>query len=159
MDAVIERKTKETDSSTAFPSFDMPKFGFPKMEIPDGFRDLVEQSTTQAKDFYQKARTATEEANSLLASTYATAAKGTMNYNLKVVEMAKINRDATFNYVRALFGVTDFSQLIKLSTDHAREQMATLTEQAKVLTALAQETVSRVSEPVKAEVKKTLNKA
>jgi phasin len=155
MDAVIERKTKETDTSTAFPSFDMPKFGFPKMEIPDGFRDFVEQSTTQAKDFYEKARTA----NGLLASTYATAAKGTTNYNLKVIEMAKINRDATYNYVQALFGVTDFSQWIKLSTDHAREQMATLKEQAKVLTALAQETVSRVSEPVKAEVNKTLNKA
>jgi hypothetical protein len=55
--------------------------------------------------------------------------------------------------------VTDFSQLIKLSTDHAREQMATLTEQTKALTTLAQETASHVSEPLKAEVNKTFNKA
>ena len=159
MDAVIERKTKKFDSSTAFPSFDMPKFEFPKMEIPEGFRDFVEKSTIQAKDFYDKARTATEEANNLLENAYTTAAKGTTNYNLKVFEMAKINSAAHFNYVQALFGVTDFSQFIKLSSDHARGQMATVTEQTKTLTALAQGTVAQVSEPLKVEVSKALNKA
>jgi Phasin protein len=92
-------------------------------------------------------------------TAYTTAAKGTTNYNLKFFEMAKINSAANFNYVQALFGVADFSQFIKLSTDHAREQMATMTEQTKTLTALAQETVTLVSEPLKAEVSKAFNKA
>jgi phasin len=159
MDAVVERKATKTDSSTAFPSFDLPKFGFPKMEIPAAFGDFVGKSTTQAKDFYEKARKATEEASNLLESTYTTAAKGTTNYNLKVFEMAKINSTATFNYVQALFGVTDFSQFIKLSTDHAQQQMATLTEQTKTLTALIQDSVAQVSEPLKAEINKASAKA
>jgi phasin len=155
MEAVVDRKTKKFDSSTAFPSFDIPKFEFPKMEVPEAFRDFAEKSATQAKDFFEKARNSTEEASNVLE----TAAKGTTNYNLKVFEMAKINSAATFNYVQSLFGVTDFSQFLKLSTDHAREQMATLTEQARALTALAQETVSHVSEPLQAQVNKTFNKA
>ena len=159
MDAVTERTPKNIDSSTAFPSFDFPKFEFPKMEIPEAFRDFVENGATQAKDFYEKARNATEEASNLLGSTYATAAKGTTNYNLKVLEMAKVNSAATFNYVQALFGVTDFSQLIKLSTDHARAQVATLTEQTKALAALAQETTAQVSEPLKAKAATVLKKA
>ena len=126
MDAVIERKTKRTDDpSTSFPSFDMPKFEFPKMEMPEAFRDFFGKSGTQAEDFCEQAKQATEETHNMLRNTYATAAKGTTDYHLKVMEMAKINSAANFNYVQALFRVTDFSDFTKLSTDHARQQMAT----------------------------------
>ena len=159
MDAVTERNTKKADSSTAFPSFDISKFEFPKMEIPEAFRDFAEKSATQAKDFFEKARNSTEEANNLLEKTFATAAKGTTGYNLKLIEIAKINSAATFSFVQTLFSVTDFSQLIKLSTDHAREQVASLTEQTKELTAIAQDTLAQVSEPLKSEAGKALNKS
>ena len=158
MDVAAERKTKKSDSVTAFAGFDMPKFEFPKMEIPEAFREFIEKGAFQAKEAYEKMKTATEEATNLLESTYATAAKGSANYNLKVIELAKLNANATFNYVQSLFGVTDFSTLIKLSTDHAHEQMATLTEQTKVLTSLAQQTAAQVTEPIKTEITKVFSK-
>jgi phasin len=163
MDVAVERKTKKSDSSTDFASFDMSKFGmpkfeFPNMELPEAFRGFVQNGAAQTKDMCEKAKKTAEEATNLLESTYATAAKGATDYNLKVVEMARINTGAAFNYMQALLGVTDFSEFIKLSTDHAHQQIATLTEQTKVLTTLAQRTATQISEPIKTEVCKAFNK-
>jgi phasin len=159
MDVVADRKVKKIDSSTAFASFDMPKFEFPKMEIPEAFREALEKGTSQAKEFYEKAKIAADDANSLLESTYATTAKGTMNYNLKVIEMVRANTSAHFSFAHALLGVTGFSQLIELSTAHARAQFETLSEQSKALATLTQETMTQVTEPLKAEVSKAISKA
>ena len=159
MDVIADRKAKKFDSSTAFASFDMPKFEFPKMEIPEAFREVFEKGTSQAKDFYQKAKIAADDATSLLESTYATTAKGTMNYNLKVMEMVRDTTNSNFNFANALFGVTGFSQFIELSTAHARAQFETLAEQSKALATLAQETMSQATEPLKTEVSKAISKA
>jgi phasin len=154
-----DRKTTKNDSSTAFASFDMPNAAFPKMEVPEAFRVFVQNSVTQATDMYAKAKSAAEEATNVLETTYATAAKGAADYNLKIIQMVRINTNATFNFGQALFGVTSFSKLIELSTAHARAQFETLTDQTKALTALAQQTAAQVSEPIKAEVDKALKKA
>ena len=46
-------------------------------------------SVAQAKDNYEKIQAATDEATDLLKSAYATAAKGTTDYNRKVIEIAR----------------------------------------------------------------------
>src|SRR6266481_3122916 len=71
------------------PKFEMPKFDLPKFEVPAAFREFAEKSVAQAKDAYEKVKTATEEATDLLEDTYSTAAKGTTDYNLKLTEQTK----------------------------------------------------------------------
>src|SRR6185437_1650846 len=44
------------------PKFEMPKFDMPSMEMPAAFRELAEKGIAQAKDNYEKVKTAAEQA-------------------------------------------------------------------------------------------------
>jgi len=87
------------------PKFEMPKFEVPKMEVPAALREWAEKGAAQAKDGYEKMKSAAEEATEVLEDTYATAAKGCTNYNLKVIEAARINTNAAFDYATEMLAV------------------------------------------------------
>ncbi len=63
----------------------------------------------------------------MLETVYSTASKGANDYGLKVIEIARANTDAMFNFVEAMFAVKSPSEFVELSTKHAREQFETLT--------------------------------
>jgi phasin len=136
------------------PKFEMPKFDMPKFEIPAAFRELAEKGLSQAKENYEKMKTAAEEATDMLEDTYTTAAKGASEYNLKVIESARANANAMFDYAKELLDAKSLSDLVELSTAHARKQFETLTSQTKELTALAQKVATDTAEPVKSGVTK-----
>jgi phasin len=159
MDAITDRKASQLDPFAICASFQMPQLGFPKMEVPEALRGFLNQGAAQAKDMFEKAKTSTEQATNALESSYSCAADGAATYNLKLFEMARTNVTATFDYVQALLGVTDFNQLMKLSTEHAQDQMAVLSEQTKALTELVRKTANAVSEPFKTETNKVFSKA
>ena len=46
------------------------------MEVPAALRELADKSVAQARNTYENAKAATEEATDLLKDTYKTAAKG-----------------------------------------------------------------------------------
>ena len=88
-----------TDSKFEMPKFEMPKFEMPKfeipsMEVPPAFREAAEKGIAQAKDNYEKIKSATEQATDVLEETYATASKGYSGYGLKVIETARANSNA-----------------------------------------------------------------
>ena len=88
---------------------------------------------------------AAEEATDLLKSTYATAAKGTADYNRKVIEIAGTNAHAALDYAYELLGVKSPSEFIELSTAHARKQFEAMTAQTKELTELAQKVTTEIA--------------
>jgi phasin len=136
------------------PKFEMPKFDMPKMEVPPAFREFAEKGLAQAKDNYEKLKTVAEEATDMLEDTYATAAKGASEYNLKVIEAARANSNAAFDYAKELLDAKSFSDIVELSTAHARKQFEAVTAQTKELTALAQKVATEAAEPVKTGVTK-----
>jgi len=140
------------------PKFDLPKFDLPKLEVPAAFREIAEKGVAQAKDAYERVKAAAEEATDLLEDTYTTAAKGAADYNLKVIEAARTNTNAAFDYARELLDVKSFSEIIELSTAHARKQFEAVSEQTKELTALAQKVATETAEPLKSGVTKALRK-
>jgi phasin len=146
-------------SAFEFPKFEMPSFEMPKMEIPAAFREFAEKSVSQAKENYEKMKSAAEEASELLEGTYATASKGASDYTLKVIEAARANTNAAFDYAVELVGVKSLSDLVELSTAHARKQFEALSAQTKELAALAQKVATDTSEPVKESVTKAWKKA
>jgi phasin len=141
------------------PKFDMPHFDMPKMEIPAAFREFAEKSVSQAKENYEKMKSAAEEATDLLEGTYATATKGASDYGLKVIEAARINTNAAFDFASEIMAVKSFSDFVEVSTGHARKQFEALTAQTKELTALAQKVAADTTEPVKEKVTKAFKKA
>ena len=144
--------------SPRFPKFEIPKFDMPKMEVPAAFREFAEKGVSQAKDNWEKMKAATEEATDLLEDSYTTATKGASDYGLKLIEVARANTNAAFDFASELMTVKSFSEVVELSTAHARKQFDTLSAQTKELTALAQKVATESSEPLKAGVTNAFKK-
>jgi len=140
------------------PRFALPKFEVPKMEVPAAFREIAEKSVSQAKDNWEKMKAATEEATDLIEDSYATASRGAADYNLKLIEAARANTNATFDYAGRLLTVKSLSEAVELSTAHMRKQFDTLSAQSKELTALAQRVATDTVEPIKESVNSALKK-
>src|SRR5690349_11252125 len=85
--------------------FEMPKFDLPKMEVPAAFREIAEKSVSQAKENYEKLKAAAEEATDVLEETYATATKGSTEYGIKLIETARINTNAAFDFFSEIITV------------------------------------------------------
>jgi phasin len=140
------------------PKFEMPKFDIPKVEMPAAFREFAERGVAQAKDTYEKMKAAAEEATDVLETTYSTASKGASDYGLKVIEAARVNTNAAFDFYGELLTAKSLSDVIELSSAHTRKQFETLTAQTKELSALAQKVATETAEPIKSGMNKALSK-
>ena len=152
------KTTKHATSPFGLPDYGMPKFELPNMEMPEAYREMTEKGVAQVRDSYAKAKVASEEAANLLESTNATVAKSTTDYNLKLIEFARINTRAAFDYAQGLLGVKYPAEFIELATAHARQQFDIVSAQNNELSALAQETATKAAEPIKTGVSKVINK-
>lgn len=132
-----------------FPSVDIPKFEEQAAHATSAFREFAEKGLSHAKEAYAKVKTAAEETTGMLETSYANASKGTADYGLKMVEMARANSNAAFDFTAALLGARSLAQIVEISTSHTRKQIELATEQAKELAALAQKVAADATEPVK----------
>jgi phasin len=128
--------------------------GAPKMETPQAIREMADKGTAQAKASYAKMSAATAEASSVMQNAGATAAQGIKDGNAKVIEFARTNSNAAFDYASELLGVKSPSEFIKVSTEQARKQFEVLSEQTKELTTLSQKVMLETAEPLKASAAK-----
>jgi phasin len=158
-------KVKSKPAASAFempkfemPKFEMPKFEIPKVEMPAAFREFAERGVAQCKDTYEKMKAAAEEATDVLETTYSTASKGTSEYGLKVIEAARMNTNAAFDFFGELITAKSLSEVIELSSAHTRKQFETLTEQSKELGALVQKVATETAEPIKSGMNKAFSK-
>lgn len=140
------------------PKFEIPKFDMSSMEVPAAFREFAEKGVAQTKDAYAKMKATAEQATEVLETVYSTASKGSTEYGQKVIEIARTNTNKHFDFVESLFGVKSFSELVELSTAHARTQFETVSAQTKELTALAQKVATETSAPIKTGVEKAMKK-
>jgi phasin len=131
---------------------------FSGIETPAAFRDIAEKSLSNAKDHYEKMKSAAEEATGVLEETYATATKGASQYSLKVIELTRTNTNAAFDFAAKLFAAKSLSDVVELSTAHARKQFETAAEQTKELATLAQKVAAEASEPIKDGMSKAARK-
>jgi phasin len=160
----VNAKAKPAKPAGAFENtkfdakFEMPKFDLPKMEVPAAFREIAEKSVSHAKENYEKLKVATEEATEVLEETYATATKGSTEYGLKLIDAARLNTNAAFDFFAQFIAVKSISEAVELSSAHARKQFEVVTEQTKDLTAIAQKVATDAAEPLKAGVTKAFSK-
>ncbi len=119
-----------------------------KTGAPQAFREMTEKGTTQAKETYEMSVASTEAAD-LIQNSYLTAVKRVQDYNNKFFEFANENTNAAFDFIQKVSGVRLPSAFIELSAEHARKQLASLTEQAKQLATLAQKASLTTAEPLK----------
>jgi len=131
------------------PKFEMPKFEMPKVEVPAAFREMTEKGIAQAKENYEKMKSAAEDATDMLEDTYATASKGCSSYGLKMIENARANCDAAFDLMTELVTVKSYAEMVELSSSYLRKQFDALTSQSKELAEHAQKVATDTTEPLK----------
>ena len=78
------------------------------------------------------------------------ATQGATECNAKVIEFARANTNAAFDYANELLGVKSPSDFLKVASEHARKQFETFSAQTKELTALSQKAMLEAAEPLKA---------
>jgi phasin len=152
------KTTKPASAAFEMPKFELPKFDMPKVEMPAAFRELAERGVAQAKDTYEKMKAAAEEATDMLETTYSTASKGASDYGLKVIEAARVNTNAAFDFANEMITAKSLSEVIELSSAHARKQFESFTAQSKELGALAQKVATETAEPIKNGFNKAFSK-
>jgi len=142
-------KYKPVLAPASTPKFELPSFDLPKIEIPPVLRELAEKSVSQAKETYEKLKSAAEEATDVLEETCANASKGVSDYNLKLIEAARENTNAAFDFAAEIMTAKSLSDFVELSTRHTRKQYEAVTAQTKELAAIAQKAAVETSEPLK----------
>jgi Phasin protein len=95
--------------------------------------------------------------NYLIAGVFQ-ASKGLQDYNNKFLEFAHTNSNAAFGFMQKLHDVESPSEFMELSTEHARTQTQTLTEQTKVLAELAQKIALAGAKPLQEGLGKAFNR-
>lgn len=146
----------EASKRSAYPQFDFPRFEFSRLEFPAAYRELAEKGIAQTKQNYERMKTAAEETSELVGNTFACAAKGCSDYNLKIIEATRANINANFDFFASLFAVKSPSEVIELSSAHARKTFEAVSEQGKELASLAQKVSSDTAEPIKAGLNRAL---
>jgi phasin len=124
--------------------------GAATMGTPQAMREMADKGAAQVKASYDKMSAATAEMSGVLKNAGAIAAQGFKDSNAKVLEFARANSNAAFDYANKLLGVKSPSEFIQLSTEQARKQFDVLSEQSKELTALSQKVMLETAEPLKA---------
>src|SRR3569833_4670410 len=131
------------------PKYEMPKFDIPNMEMPAAFRELAEKGIAQAKENYEKVKSAAEQATDVLEETYSTASKGCTDLGLKLIETARTNTNAAFDLYGDLMGAKSVAEVVEKSTAYLRAQIDNLTAQSKELAEHAQKVANETAQPVK----------
>lgn len=121
-------------------------------EVPADVTEFAQKSVDQAQAAFDKASDLAHS-NMQYVDAVAGAFKArTADIQLKAMEIAQINMNSAFTYMRKAFAVTDPAEFLTLNQDFARDQFAVYTRQANELgelsVRLAQETVKPVQESV-----------
>ena len=118
-------------TGSELPKFEMPRFEMPKFEIPTAFREFAEKGIAQARENYEKAKTAAEEATDVFEDTYSTATKGCASYGLKLIETTRANSDAAFDLMSDVMNAKSYSEVVELYSAYLRKQFDTLVTQSQ----------------------------
>ncbi|BAT57875.1 phasin protein [Variibacter gotjawalensis] len=139
-----------TTAAESFFKSPFSAFEFPKADVPAAYRDFAEKGIAQAKQGYERVKAAAEEASELVETTYATAAKGASTYNLKVIEVARTNVNAHFDFISALLSVKSPTEVAEITQAHAKKALETYVSQGKELADIAKKVSADTVEPIKA---------
>jgi phasin len=146
---MTEKVTRTAKPKAATVSPFPTDFSMPSVEVPQVMREMAEKTVAQAKETYEKMKSAAEEATDLLEDTYETTRKGVLEFNMKALDTAKVNSDATFSFVKEILSAKSLSEAIELQTAFTRKQFESLSAQAKEFQELATKLATESGAPMK----------
>ena len=135
------------------------KFNFDptsSLEVPAAIRDMAERGLDQAKDAFERLKTAADETSTTVGNTYSVASKGAASLGGRVLDAARANVNAGFDHALALLNVKSFSDAVELQTAFLRERTEAFTKESRDIGQLAQQVLTDVAAPAKAGFEKVI---
>lgn len=126
-------------------------------EVPEAFRALAEQGMTQARENYEKLKSAAETGNASMEAAVDSATRGAGIYANRVMEITHANAESALNFSLTLMSITSLPDAIEFWSGQARSQIETFVAQANELTELGQRVASDAIEPIKAGASKAMD--
>src|SRR6266700_8029182 len=118
------------------------------MDAVTSARKLADKGTVGAgKTIDEAAETGREAARRAENGSWR-GAEGLIDYNRKLLEIARSNVDAAFEYAQDVVGVRSLSEFVEISSQYARNQSAAMTEQARDLATRAQKLAVDTAQPL-----------
>jgi phasin len=127
----------------------------PVAEFQAESRMVLEKGMTESHAMFAKAKVSADETASALEKSYAAAREGVIAINAKAFAAMRVNAEANFDFMKAIFAVKSLADLVALQGEFARKQVDALTGQTKDLGALTQKTVAEAIGPLKDQVAKS----
>jgi phasin len=131
----------------------------PAAKVQQSFRSALEKGVVESRAAFAKAKTAADETASAFEVSFAAAKDGAFAINTKAFEAMRVNADANFDFLKAVFAVKSLPDLITLQSDFVRKQVETMTGQSKDFGALAQKAMAGAVEPIKDQVARSFKLA
>ena len=104
-------------------------------------------------------KSAAEEATDLLEDSMETTREGVREAQLKALELAKANTDATFDLFKQLLTTNSVADALQLQTAFARERFEAFVDYSKDVQATITKVGTEASKPAKAMLDKALSVA
>lgn len=152
-DAMVEQTFEAARQATEQVTSEMPDAVMPNM-----VREMAEQSISSAREMYETARTAAEEATDMIEDTYEHARKSFTEMNLKLIDQAQANTDRVFAFAKEVAGAKTVSEAVELQTKFVREQFEAFASQAREMQETASKLATETTGPMKDAWEKATNK-
>ncbi|CAN5244911.1 phasin [soil metagenome] len=128
-------------------------------QMPEQVRAFAEKGVTQAREGYSKFKEAAEAHNGTVEAVMSTATKGATDYSAKLLDIARTNTNAGFDFMQSMIGVKSPSAAMELISAFTKSQVETLTGQTKELAEMGQKIATDTAEPIKSGAAKLFKPA
>ena len=118
-------------------------------ELPSSFVDLFDKTLARSKDMHEKMSTIFEHSTEAFEEAFSCANRGSTEYRVKLMEIARQNANTTFDLARQAFEAKSLPELLELTVAHQRKQFDLAAAQLKELSALTQKVVNETTEPIR----------
>jgi phasin len=153
---MVAKKDKVQVAGFEMPKFDVPQFEMPKMDMPAGVREFAEKGVAQAKEAYERMKSAAEETTDMIEDAYAAYSKGAVEMAGKAIDFSKANTVAAFDFAKEIMGVKSVAELVEKQSAFARAQFEAMASQGKELQTLAQKVANDTAAPYKVATEKAV---
>ena len=149
----------ETAATAANTTRDMAAaaFDYPNLQVPEMVRSLTEQGLSRTREAYGRMKEATEEATGVMEQSFETSRESIRDVQLKTLDIAKANADATFDLVRRLMTVSSVSDAIQMQATFARERFDALVDYSRDVQSSLTKAGTEAAKPARVMLDRAVN--
>jgi len=125
--------------------------------VPESVRALAEKTVNQSREAYERGKDALEEAIDALERSFDAAGQGATAFNRKMIDLAQRNLNSAFDLAKSLAGAKNLGEIVELQSAFIRHQFDVFANQASEVRALTSKIAADTTEPIKAQVTRSLD--